>query len=42
MSSPLLVDLIHDVAKSIRISDTETVFERWLNNNPDETKKFPK
>ena len=40
--SPLLFDLIFNVTKSIKQTSNETVFERWLQNDPDTNKQFPK
>jgi hypothetical protein len=35
VSSPLLYDLIFDVIKSIEVAPNESVFDRWVQNDPD-------
>lgn len=40
-ASPILHDLIYDVTKSIRQTSDETVFDRWLKNDPNEEKSEP-
>ncbi len=41
-ASPLLHNMLYDVARSIKIDETVTVFDRWLENNPNEAKTMPK
>ena len=40
-ASPLLVDLIYDVTKSIPLNDKETVYDRWLKYEPNEETNKP-
>ncbi len=34
LASPLLFNLVFNVTKSIQITHNETVFDRWLKNDP--------
>ena len=34
-ASPLLHDLIYDTTKAIQMTNNETVYDRWLRNDPD-------
>lgn len=40
-ASPLLFDFVFDVTKQIRVTPSESVFDRWLKNNPNEQKTEP-
>lgn len=40
-ASPVLYDLIYDVTKSVVQSGDETVFDRWLKNDPNKDKTEP-
>ena len=40
-TSPLLFDFIHDVAKTIPYNSMETVFDRWLKNEPNKDQTAP-
>lgn len=42
LSSPLLYDLIYDVTKAIKQTPDETIFDRWVRNDPNSTPKGPK
>lgn len=41
-SSPIMYDFIYDVTRSIRMTSNETVFERWLKNEPNSDNTAPK
>ena len=41
MASPLLYNMLYDITKRIDINDKETVYSRWLKNNPDTDTKLP-
>jgi hypothetical protein len=41
-SSPLLFSLIYDITKKIQINQTHTVFDRWLESNPNQAKTLPR
>lgn len=40
-ASPLLFDMLYNVTKLININENTTVYDRWLQNNPDSTNEFP-
>jgi len=42
VSSPLLFDVIFDIAKSLKFSSEETVFERWFKNDPNSDQVSPR
>jgi hypothetical protein len=37
-----LFSLIYDITKKIQINQTHTVFDRWLESNPNEEKSLPR
>ena len=41
-ASPLLYDFIFDTIKSIHFTPSESVYDRWLLNNPNEDKTEPR
>ena len=41
LSSPLVYDLIYEVAKSIKMNSEESIFDRWLKNDPDTNSELP-
>ncbi len=41
LSSPLVYDLIYDVTKSIKMNANESIYDRWLKNDPDSYKNRP-
>lgn len=41
LASPLLFDFIYDVTKSIQMNSNETIYDRWLKNDPDSYKNAP-
>jgi hypothetical protein len=40
-ASPLLVDVIYEVTKSIKLDGDETVYDRWLKYEPNEETNKP-
>ena len=42
-ASPLLYDMLYNITKMLDIGDgsKETVFDRWLRNNPDKETGYP-
>jgi len=41
-SSPLLFEFIFDTSKAIRFSNGDTVYERWMKNDPNADNTAPK
>jgi len=41
VSSPLLYDFIFDTIKTIKFAPNESVYDRWLKNNPNDDKTGP-
>ena len=41
-ASPTLYDFLYDVTKSIKQTESESVFDRWLKNDPNKDKTEPK